>query len=151
MRADMLSEYCYYLVAELVGTDVLVGYAGLMCPVESGEGDIQTIAVSPMVRGRGVGRVLMADLIGEAASRGASRLFLEVRADNPIAIGLYRALGFHEIGTRPGYYQPDNVDAVTMRLEPVPAGPEVRRVGPVGAEAVEPQTWEEIRKQDGAC
>jgi ribosomal protein S18 acetylase RimI-like enzyme len=30
----------------------------------------------------------------EAASRGCCKLTLEVRADNPAAAGLYRALGF---------------------------------------------------------
>lgn len=132
MRNDIASQHCHYLVAELVGTDIVVGYAGLLCAQGSGDGDIQTIAVSPTVRSRGLGRVMMSELIDEAARRGAHRLFLEVRADNPVAIGLYRALGFLEIGTRPGYYQPENVDAVLMRLDPVPGGPGERRVGPVG-------------------
>ena len=45
----------------------------------------------------------------------------EVRADNPGARHLYDSLGFVELGVRPGYYKPDNVDAVVMRLAiPVP-------------------------------
>lgn len=134
MRCDMMSPHCHYVVGELTATGQIVGYAGLQCPSGSDDGDIQTIATHPTVRSRGLGRVMMNELIDEAAKRGAHRLFLEVRADNPIAIGLYRALGFHEIGVRAGYYQPENVDAVVMRLEPVPGGPGERRVGPVGIE-----------------
>ena len=47
-------------------------------------------------------------------------VFLDVRADNPVAQQLYASAGFMEIGRRPHYYQPDDVDAVVMRLD-VPA------------------------------
>jgi ribosomal protein S18 acetylase RimI-like enzyme len=39
-----------------------------------------------------------------------------VRADNDAARGLYSSLGFEEIDRRAGYYQPDDVDAIVMRL-----------------------------------
>lgn len=91
------------------------GYAGLL--VLGTDGDIQTIAVSPDARGGGHGRKLMNTLLDEADRRGATQVFLEVRADNPVARGLYASLGFDEIGIRPRYYQPDDVDAVVMRLE----------------------------------
>jgi ribosomal-protein-alanine acetyltransferase len=150
MRRDMTDANCYYLVGELVGSGTIVGYAGLLCAPGSGEGDIQTIAVSPLARGRGLARVMMVDLIAEAGRRGASRLFLEVRADNPIAIGLYRNLDFREVGVRAGYYQPDNVDAVVMRLEPVPGGPASRSLGPIGSEVIQSPVVGEWPK-DGAC
>jgi ribosomal protein S18 acetylase RimI-like enzyme len=51
----------------------------------------------------------------EAATRGASEIFLEVRADNPGAQALYCSFGFEEIAVRPRYYQPDDVDAIVMR------------------------------------
>jgi len=59
-------------------------------------------------------------LITAARRKHVAEVFLEVRADNPIARTLYRSLGFVEIGVRRGYYQPDGVDAISMRLE-VPA------------------------------
>jgi len=55
-------------------------------------------------------------LITEARKRGIREVFLEVRADNPGAQRVYLRLGFEEIGVRRGYYQPDNVDALVMRL-----------------------------------
>ena len=47
----------------------------------------------------------------------ARRVFLEVRADNPVARALYASEGFEAVGRRPHYYQPDDVDAIVMRLD----------------------------------
>lgn len=117
MLSEVTGQHGYYLVAfdpDEPGT--IDGYAGLLAPRGGGEGDIQTIAVAPRARRRGLGRALMRALIGEARNRGAREVFLEVRADNPAAQTLYRELGFEEIGVRPKYYQPDGVDAIVMRL-----------------------------------
>ena len=117
MLAEVTGAHGYYLVAfEPETPERIDGYAGLLAPRGGGEGDIQTIAVAPHARRRGLGRTLMLALIGEARRRGAREVFLEVRADNPGAQTLYRELGFEEIGVRPRYYQPDGVDAVVMRL-----------------------------------
>ncbi len=118
MRAELASEHSYYLVVESVDDPgTLTAYAGLLAPRGSGQADIQTIAVSPLARRTGIGRSLMVALIEEASARGASELFLEVRADNPGAEKLYRGLGFERLGVRVGYYQPDNVDAIVMKAE----------------------------------
>jgi ribosomal-protein-alanine N-acetyltransferase len=122
MRSELASEHGYYLVGvDDARPDEVVAYAGLLAPRGSGQGDIQTIAVDPARRGAGLGRALMHALIDEARRRGAAELFLEVRADNPVARTLYESLGFAEIGVRRGYYQPDGVDAVVMRLDVPPA------------------------------
>lgn len=117
MLSEVTGEHGYYLVAfEPETPDHIDGYAGLLAPRGGAEGDIQTIAVAPHARRRGLGRTLMLALIDETRRRGARELFLEVRADNPGAQSLYRELGFAEIGVRPRYYQPDGVDAIVMRL-----------------------------------
>jgi ribosomal-protein-alanine acetyltransferase len=117
MRRDVSDINCFYLVAFPPDHPERVeGYAGLLAPRGGGQGDIQTIAVAETARGGGLGRVLMLTLIGEARKRGAREVFLEVRADNPPAQRLYARLGFEELGVRRGYYQPDNVDAIVMRL-----------------------------------
>lgn len=122
MRAEMTNPNCRYLVAELAHTPVVVAYAGLLCPPGSGDGDIQTIAVAPDMRGQGIAREMMTELMAEARRRHATRVFLEVRADNESAQALYRDLGFIPVGVRAGYYQPDAVDAVTMRCDLGPSG-----------------------------
>ncbi|MFA5606200.1 MAG: ribosomal protein S18-alanine N-acetyltransferase [Leucobacter sp.] len=111
LREELTGPHRHYLVA-VDSEQEVVGYAGLL--VVGGDGDVQTIAVTPSARGRRLGRRLMDALLEEAARRGARQVFLEVRADNPIARNLYATLGFQEIGVRPRYYQPDGVDAVVM-------------------------------------
>ena len=68
----------------------------------------------------GLGRTLIQALVAEARKRGASKVFLEVRADNGSAQHLYETLGFVAIAERIGYYQPDNVDAIVMQYD-IPA------------------------------
>ncbi|KJC65160.1 ribosomal protein S18-alanine N-acetyltransferase [Agreia bicolorata] len=140
MRADLTSPHCYYLVA--LGADdspssaAIAGYAGLLAPRGAKEGDIQTIAVAPEARRKGLGRVLMTSLMNEARRRGSREIFLEVRADNPGAEALYSSLGFERLGVRPGYYQPDNVDAIVMRAA-IP-DQQTRWTGIGDAEEIEP-------------
>lgn len=107
----------YYLVARRTEDRQIVGYGGLRAPVSGAQGDIQTLAVVPAERGRGLGRVLLEALLAEALAREVAEVFLEVRADNPVAISLYRRHGFDEIARRPGYYQPGSIDALVMRKE----------------------------------
>lgn len=115
MRDELASEHNRYFVDELAGR--IVGYAGLRALAGSRDADVQTIAVAEASRGRGRGRALLRTLLAEANERGAREVFLEVRADNPVAEALYRSEGFTELGRRPRYYQPDDVDAVVMRLD----------------------------------
>ena len=115
MAAELAGEYSHYLVDEQDGD--IVGYAGLRSVRGSADADIQTIALLEAHRGAGRGRALLTDLLTEASARGAREVFLEVRADNPGAAGLYASEGFTELGRRPRYYQPDGVDAIVMRLD----------------------------------
>ena len=115
MRSELRSEHSFYLVAERDGE--VVGYGGLRAVAGSPDADIQTIAVAPVARGAGLGRALMVALIDEAGRRGSREVFLEVRADNPVAQRLYDSLGFRRIAFRARYYQPDDVDAIVMRLK----------------------------------
>jgi ribosomal-protein-alanine N-acetyltransferase len=123
MRAEIASIHGYYVVAFPPDDPARIdAYAGLHAPRNEPQADIQTIAVAVAARRQGLGRALIRHLIGEARERGARELFLEVRADNPNAKALYDGLGFEAIAVRPRYYQPDDVDAIVMRLaipEPV--------------------------------
>jgi ribosomal-protein-alanine N-acetyltransferase len=81
------------------------------------QADVLTIAVHPDCWGRGIGSLLLGTLIDEARRRGCDEVFLEVRADNDRAHGLYQRRGFTEIGVRRGYYQPSGTDAIVMRKD----------------------------------
>jgi ribosomal-protein-alanine acetyltransferase len=115
MRAELASPHGWYGV--LQHGDAIAGYAGLRSIPGAPDADVQTLAVAPGVRGLGHGRMLLRTLLREAADRGAAEVFLEVRADNPVAQSLYRGEGFAPVGRRPRYYQPDDVDAIVMRLD----------------------------------
>ncbi len=114
MREELTADHRVYLALEDASGEVQ-GYGGLLAV--GTEGDIQTIAIAPAHRGTGQGRRMMRALLDEALTRGARQVFLEVRADNPVAIALYASLGFEQIAVRPRYYQPDDVDALVMRCE----------------------------------
>jgi len=115
MTAELVSEHGRYFV--VTEGDEIIGYGGVRALRGSADADVQTIALAAEYRGGGRGRTLLRTLLTEAAERSAREVFLEVRADNPIAEGLYLAEGFVEIGRRPRYYQPDNIDAIIMRLD----------------------------------
>ncbi|MGI8328587.1 ribosomal protein S18-alanine N-acetyltransferase [Actinomadura scrupuli] len=103
----------HYVVAyELEPHEEIVGYAGL-CAVGDA-GDVQTIGVRADRWGHGVGAALLTALITEAAARGCTTVYLEVRADNERAQKLYERFGFERIGVRKRYYQPSGVDAIVM-------------------------------------
>ena len=93
----------------------LVGYAGLakLGPPEDPEFEVHTIAVAREHQGRGIGRVLMDQLVN-AADMHDGQMFLEVRTDNTAALALYESYGFTQIGVRKGYYQPTGADAYRM-------------------------------------
>lgn len=97
--------------------DRVVGYGAVLAPAGSCDADVLTIAVEEAHRGEGVGASLLGRMLETAAERGAGRVFLEVRADNPVAQRLYETRGFRAVGRRPRYYQPDGVDAIVMRLD----------------------------------
>jgi [ribosomal protein S18]-alanine N-acetyltransferase len=101
----------YYLVAE--DDAGIAGYAGLLGA--GWQGDVLTLAVATDRWGRGIGSALLRALLAEAARRGCSEVFLEVRTDNSRAQDLYRRHEFSEIGIRRGYYQPSGADALVMR------------------------------------
>ncbi|MEK6312339.1 MAG: ribosomal protein S18-alanine N-acetyltransferase [Curtobacterium sp.] len=140
MSGELYSPHGYYVVVETVAdgaAPTIVGYAGLSSLSGNPVADVQTIAVASDQRGRGIGRVLFEELLAEARRRGVHEVFLEVRADNPVAQSMYTAFGFEQIATRPRYYQPDGVDAWVMRAElSAAAGAPAAAAGSVGPGSV---------------
>jgi ribosomal-protein-alanine N-acetyltransferase len=120
----------YYIVAESTGAGTaggarLLGTGGLLTIGETAQ--ILTVGVLPPARRRGVGRLLVRELVAEARRRRAEEVLLEVREDNEPARRLYASEGFEVLGRRRGYYEQGRVDAVTMRFPLRPA--EVRPSG----------------------
>lgn len=93
----------------------LIGYAILAVggPSHDPEAEIHTIGIIPEWQGKGLSKLLMDPLVA-VADRLHAPIFLEVRADNRPAVGLYERYDFAIEGTRHAYYQPSGADAFTM-------------------------------------
>ena len=81
------------------------------------ECQIINVAVSRNMRGQGIGSLIMEHFIMKMRQNGISKVFLEVRASNSIAIGLYEKLGFSMFGERKSYYKNPTEDACLYRRD----------------------------------
>src|SRR5699024_10212943 len=92
---------------------------------------VMTIGVHPGHRRRGIGRMLMSDLLAAARAHGAREVILEVRVDAEAPQAMYRDFGFTPVGVRKNYYQSEGIDALVMHTRLT------GRIGPVGSEVTQ--------------
>ena len=113
-EADFMSaeKNEYALILAAVEEDEPVGYA--VGYFAADEAELPSIAVSPLMRRRGIGDALLNELFNQVKSRGAAKLFLEVRESNEPAITLYEKNGFITAGTRRHFYSNPEEDALVM-------------------------------------
>ena len=81
------------------------------------EEELLMIAVDPQYQNKGIGIVLLEQLISNAISNNIASVFLEVRSNNP-AQNLYKKFGFEKVGLRPAYYTgegQEKFDALTYK------------------------------------
>jgi len=88
-----------------------------LCWVIFDELHVNTLAVAPEFRRRGLATLLMRDVLAETAKEGACKATLEVRASNQAALALYERLGFRVTATRPAYYTNPDEDALILWLQ----------------------------------
>ena len=81
-----------FLVLELEGRVVGTAMGGY----DGHRGWVNYLAVAPELRGKGLGRKLMATLESLLTARGCPKLNLQVRAGNEAAIGFYTRLGYKQ-------------------------------------------------------
>lgn len=79
------------------------------------EAELYRMAVAAAHRRRGLGTLFLRTLLGTLAADGVSTCWLEVRAANYPAIGLYRKLGFFKESIRKKYYADPPEDAIIMQ------------------------------------
>ena len=102
-----------YLVLEQKNR--VIGYAGFWLVI--GEAQVTNIAILSPFRGKGLGRLLLKELVDKAKANKAEKIFLEVRCSNIVAQNLYKNFGFEKTGIRKGYYQESGEDALTMQKD----------------------------------
>lgn len=114
---EMTTNKCArYIVAEADGQ--VVAYAGAWLVFE--EGHITNIAVDEAYRGQGIGLMVTRALLQYAANLGVQYMTLEVRRSNLAAQGLYKKLGFLELGVRKRYYEDNGEDAFLYVCQDMP-------------------------------
>lgn len=79
-----------YADAEAVGCVALI-------PMGRGVHELSKMAVSPRLRGKGIGRLLLGYAIGHARAIGATSLFLGSSTKLPDAVHLYESVGFQHV------------------------------------------------------
>jgi ribosomal-protein-alanine N-acetyltransferase len=105
-----------YVCRVAAQSDTVAGYG----VVSAGAGDahILNLCVRAELRCRGIGTLLLEDLLERAAASAVETAYLEVRPSNTAAIRLYQSFEFEHIGTRRGYYQASDgrEDAAVFKL-----------------------------------
>ncbi len=81
------------------------------------DAELYNIGVLNKYRRRGLGKTLMGELISRCISKGAGKLWLDVRPSNTVAISFYERFGFTKVSTRRAFYTDPLEDSVTMVLE----------------------------------
>lgn len=109
---ELEHKYGVFLVGLIDGE--VCAYGGVWILVD--EAHVTNVVVRENLRGQGIGRRLMIELLEKAKSKGAVCATLEVRASNAGAIHLYETLGFVQSTVRKKYYPDNKEDAVVMML-----------------------------------
>jgi ribosomal-protein-alanine N-acetyltransferase len=113
LQAELDNPLSLWLVA--LDDGQVVGYVGSQ--IVPDEADMMNLAVQDAYRRQGIARELVSRLLARLKEMNVRSLTLEVRASNVPAIALYEALGFQEVGRRPGYYKKPKEDALILRKE----------------------------------
>lgn len=80
----------------------VVGF--ILAQLTADEAEILSLGVAATSQRAGVAKRLVQGLIDTAQRKEVKRIFLDVAAGNAAAIGLYRGIGFAEMGRRKEYY-----------------------------------------------
>ena len=98
----------------IVGWVALTGYSDRCC--YEGVADL-SVYVDPAAQGRGVGRVLLEQLVASAENAGIWTLQAGVFPENEASLALHRSCGFRVVGTRERIGQLDGVWRDVVLLE----------------------------------
>jgi ribosomal-protein-alanine N-acetyltransferase len=107
-----------------------LGAFGILSPAAA-EMRLLLLCTDPALQGTGLGRRLLADLVGAARAAGAERLLLTVQASNHPAVRLYRGAGFRCVGPAETGRTADG-DLLSFRLDLFPGGDAAHFTDPGG-------------------
>lgn len=112
--SEVNNKVAKYYTAELEN-GLVVGYIGTWHIVD--EAHITTIATDKNYLRNKIAESLIVKSLQDCYNDFIKYITLEVRVSNIPAIKLYEKYGFKSLGTRKGYYQDNNEDALIMWTE----------------------------------
>lgn len=101
-------------IVGITESGMLLGYLSYFSVGD--EAEVINFAVVPGRRRQGIGRAILRHVLQNWREEGIANGFLEVRASNEAAIGLYSSFGFFKAGVRKGYYPETGEDALLLKL-----------------------------------
>ena len=112
LKEEIESNNSKYIVAKI--DNEVVGFAGIKIIMD--EADIMNIVTKKTFRNKGIGTLLLKNLISISHELQLSSISLEVNEKNLPAIHLYEKFGFENLGIRKNYYQDKNAIIMTKKL-----------------------------------
>lgn len=109
LKDELKSEYSYYIVAKKEKS--IIGFAGIKIIFK--EAELMNIVVRSDLRHKGIGSLLLENIISICGDNKIERLNLEVNIKNTLAINLYNKYNFSRVGLRKKYYNGTD-DAILM-------------------------------------
>lgn len=112
LKEELESKNSKYIVAII--DRKIVGFAGIKVMLD--EADIMNIVTKKDFRNKGIGNLLLENLITLSRNLNLNTITLEVNEENMPAIRLYEKFGFRNLGVRKNYYKDKNGIIMTKTL-----------------------------------
>ena len=112
-KQEILNENSQYIVAK--ENNNIVGFAGILIILD--KANITNIVTRKTYRNKGIGKLLLKNLIEISKNLNLKSMTLEVNEQNIPAINLYKSFGFENAGLRKKYYNNEqNAIIMTKKL-----------------------------------
>lgn len=98
----------------------IVGNVSLLAAKQPGRYLVANVAVHPSVRRRGIGRVLMEEIIEHIQAQRGRTIMLQVQTDNKPAIQLYESLNFEMLGSTTAWDLSSSREIAPFAAPPMP-------------------------------
>lgn len=99
-KSELENENSIYIVAKI--DNEIIGFAGIWISID--EAHITNIVTKKKYRNKGIGTLLLENLINISLSLSLTSITLEVKESNTYAIKLYEKFNFKNLGIRKKYY-----------------------------------------------
>lgn len=112
LQAELHNKYAHFYVA--LDDDQVIGYIGAW--IIEGTTDMINFVVDSKYQHKGIGQMLMKEVINQSIKENSKEILLEVREQNIQAINFYLLQGFKQIAIRKEYYK-NKDNALILRKE----------------------------------